>query len=145
MKLFQFKTSTWKQTCKFWFYIDSDFQWVKSKWTVIKRLNNKKTVDSSRPMCTCINIWGTKDHCINFSNYNVSQQPVSFSSVSCGDLYHVICVIVEDRKIVAWRKTTVACSQWHADLSMCIAVSMVLAVLYSFPVCASETSHSANE
>lgn len=62
-------------------------------------------------MCTCINIWGKKDHCIKFPDYKVSQQCFSFSSVSCGDLYCVIYVIVEDSKIAAWRKTAVAWSQ----------------------------------
>jgi len=67
--------------------------------------------ENSRPMCTRINIWGKTDHCIKLPEYKVSQQHLSFSSVSCGDLYRVIYVIVEDSKIVAWRKTAVAWSQ----------------------------------
>lgn len=100
---------------------------------------------NSRPMCTCINIWGEKDHCVKFHNYKVSQQHFLFSSVSCRDLYRVICVIVEDSKTVALRKTAVEWSQWHADLNMCIAVSIVLAGFHSFLAYASKTSHSAKK
>lgn len=79
---------------------------MKSEWTVIQRLNNKN-MGKTAGQCVHVSISGGKKE-IKFPDYKVSQPRFSFSSVSCGDHYHVIYVIAEDSKIVALRKNAVA-------------------------------------